>query len=93
MGLAATSDLSSSLPSVVFLAVANPEMKFGGESGLAKSLGQALESHLSEGSSSLEPLQGSFPSVISPQSAKAGGLPVAVSLPQQTLPVPDFSLQ
>lgn len=56
-------------------------MKFEGEPGLAESLGQALGSLLSEGSSSLEALQGSFPSVISPQSAKAGGLCAGVSLP------------
>lgn len=77
----------------MFLAVANPEMKFEGESELAEFLGQALGPHLSEGSCSWEPLQGSFLSVISPQSAKAGGLHVGVSLPQQSLPVPDSSLQ
>lgn len=93
MALPATSGLWSSLPSVVFLALANPEMKSEGEPGLAESLGQVLGSHLSEGSSSLKPLQGSFPSAISPQSAKAGGLRVGVSLPRQSLPVPDSSLQ
>lgn len=93
MDLAVTSNLSVSVPSVVFLAVANPEMMLEREPGLAESLGQALGSHLSEGSPSLEPLQGSFPSVISPQSAKARRLCVGVSLPQQSLPVPDSSLQ
>lgn len=50
-------DPLSSLPWVVFLA---PEMKLEDEPGLAECLGHALGSHLSKGSSALEPLQGSF---------------------------------
>lgn len=69
---AASSDPSSLLPAMS-LAAANPGMKSQGEPGLAESLGQAWRSHLAEGSSKLEPLQGPFLSVTSPQSARAGG--------------------
>lgn len=61
-----------SLPSLS-LAVANPGMESQGDPGLAESLGQAWGSHLSEGPSRLEPLQGPFLSVTSPRGAGAGG--------------------